>query len=85
MVLSVLRKGVTAQNPAFDLVPDRFGKHNTVSSFITQFGPIREVRFKYHPDGTRDGSIDQLYVTTGLPKIRSILLVPRSSRTSPPS
>jgi hypothetical protein len=59
-------KGVTAQNPAFDLVPHRFGKHNTVPSFITQFGPIREVRFKYNPDGTRDGGVHQLYVTTGI-------------------
>jgi CxxC motif-containing protein (DUF1111 family) len=59
-------KGQTAQNPAFDLVPHRFGKHNTVPSFITQFGPIREVRFKFNPDGTRDGGVHQLYVTTGI-------------------
>jgi hypothetical protein len=59
-------KGVVAQNPAFDLVPHRFGKINTVPSFITQFGPIREVRFKFNPDGTRDGGVHQLYVTTGI-------------------
>jgi hypothetical protein len=59
-------KGQTAQNPAFDLVPHRFGKKNVVPSFITQFGPIREVRFKFNPDGTRDGGVHQLYVTTGI-------------------
>jgi len=59
-------RGVVAQNPAFDLVPHRFGKHNTVPSFITQFGPIREVRFKLKPDGTLDGGVHQLYVTTGI-------------------
>jgi CxxC motif-containing protein (DUF1111 family) len=59
-------KGVVAQNPAFDLVPHRFNKHNTVPSFITQFGPIREVRFKFKPDGTPDGGVHQLYVTTGI-------------------
>jgi hypothetical protein len=58
--------GVTAQNPAFDLVPHRFGKQNTVPSFITRFGPIREVRFKFKSDGTRDGGVHQLYVTTGI-------------------
>ncbi len=60
------KKGQIAQNPAFDLVPHRFGKRNVVPSFITQFGPIREVRFKFNPDGTRDGGVHQLYVTTGI-------------------
>lgn len=59
-------QGQTAQNPAFDLVPHRFGKQNVVPSFITQFGPIREVRFKFNPDGTRDGGVHQLYVVTGI-------------------
>lgn len=59
-------KGQIAQNPSFDLVPHRFGKHNTVPSFITQFGPIREARFKFNHDGSRDGSVHQLYVTTGI-------------------
>jgi CxxC motif-containing protein (DUF1111 family) len=59
-------QGVVAQNPAFDLVPHRFGKHNRVPSFITQFGAIREVRFKFNSDGTRDGGVHQLWVTTGI-------------------
>jgi CxxC motif-containing protein (DUF1111 family) len=59
-------KGQTAQNPSFDLVPHRFGKRNRVPSFISQFGPIREARFKFNPDGTPDGGVHQLYVTTGI-------------------
>ncbi len=59
-------RGILAQNPSFDLIPHRFGKQNTVPSFITQFGPIREVRFKFKNDGTRDGGVHQLWVTTGI-------------------
>ena len=59
-------KGAIAQNPSFDLIPHRFGKQNVVPSFITQFGPIREVRFRINPDGTRDGGVHQLWVTTGI-------------------
>src|SRR5215831_13790851 len=44
------------ENPLFRLVPNRFGKRNVVPSFEQQFGPIREVRFKFKPDGTPDGS-----------------------------
>jgi hypothetical protein len=54
------------ENPMFRLVPNRFGKRNVVPSFEQQFGPIREVRFKYNADGTRDGSVHQLYVVTGI-------------------
>src|SRR5258708_8113689 len=52
----------------FRLVPNRFGKRNVVPSFETQFGPIREVRFQYRPDGTRDSSVHQLWVVTGITK-----------------
>src|SRR5215467_9101601 len=38
------------ENPQFDLIPHRFGKRNVVPSFQTQYGPIREVRFKYQID-----------------------------------
>jgi CxxC motif-containing protein (DUF1111 family) len=31
-----------------------------------QYGPIREVRFKFNADGTRDGSVHQLWVVTGI-------------------
>src|SRR5438477_9715823 len=53
------------ENPMFRLVPHRFGRQNTVPSFERQFGPIREVRFKFKPDGTRDGSVHQLWVVRG--------------------
>jgi hypothetical protein len=56
------------ENPLFRLVPHRFGKQNVVPSFEQQYGPIREVRFQYKPDGTRDGSVHQLYVVTGITK-----------------
>jgi hypothetical protein len=54
------------ENPLFRLVPHRFGKQNVVPSFEQQFGPIREVRFQFKPDGTRDGSVHQLWVVTGI-------------------
>src|SRR5215470_14873870 len=54
------------ENPMFRLVPNRFGKRNVVPSFEQQYGPIREVRFQYNPDGSRDGSVHQLYVITGI-------------------
>jgi CxxC motif-containing protein (DUF1111 family) len=56
------------ENPMFRLVPNRFGKRNVVPSFEQQFGPIREVRFQFNPDGTRDGSVHQLWVITGITK-----------------
>lgn len=54
-----------AENPQFRLIPHRFGRHNVVPSFEAQYGPIREVRFKYKPDGTRDGGVHQLWVVRG--------------------
>jgi hypothetical protein len=56
------------ENPMFRLVPNRFGKQNVVPVFEQQYGPIREVRFKYKPDGTRDGGVHQLWVVTGITK-----------------
>jgi hypothetical protein len=55
-----------AENPMFRLFPYRFGKQNTVPSFEQQFGPIREVRFKYRGDGTRDGGVHQLWLAKGV-------------------
>jgi len=60
-----VHKGDVAQNPDFDLVPHRFGRLNTVPVFEEQFGPIREVRFKFNPDGTRDGGVHALNTTRG--------------------
>ncbi len=56
------------ENPLFRLVPLRFGKQNVVPTFEQQYGPIREVRFKFKPDGTRDGGVHQLWVVTGITK-----------------
>jgi mono/diheme cytochrome c family protein len=55
-----------AENPQFRLVPHRFGKQNVVPSFEQQFGPIREVRFKFKADGTRDGGVHQLWTVRGI-------------------
>jgi cytochrome c551/c552 len=59
-------KPMLPENPMFRLVPHRFGKQNVVPSFEEQFGPIRLVRFKRNPDGTRDGAQRQLWVVTGI-------------------
>jgi len=53
------------ENPLFDLVPHRFGRQNNVPVFEEQYGPIREVRFKFHQDGTRDGGVHQLWTVRG--------------------
>jgi hypothetical protein len=53
------------ENPMFDLLPHRFGMRNTVPSFITQYGPIREVRFQRKPDGSPDGGVHQLFTVVG--------------------
>ena len=59
-------KPMLPENPMFRLVPNRFGKKNVVPSFEEQYGPIREVRFKYNPNGTRDGGVHQLWVVSGI-------------------
>jgi hypothetical protein len=69
-----------AENPQFRLVPHRFGKQNTVPSFETQYGPAREVRFKYNPDGTRDGGVHQLWTVRG---ITSDPTIPNCALTQP--
>jgi hypothetical protein len=53
------------ENPMFDLIPHRKGAQNYVPSFITQYGPIREVRFQTKPDGTTDGGVHQLFTIVG--------------------
>jgi hypothetical protein len=54
-----------SENPMFDLIPHRKGATNTVPSFITRFGPIREVRFAKKPDGSADGGVHQLFTVAG--------------------
>jgi len=41
------------------------GARNTVPSFITLNGPVREARFKFKADDTRDGGVHDLYTVTG--------------------
>src|SRR5262249_41877957 len=38
---------------------------NTLPSFITANGPVREVRFVRNPDGSPDGGVHALFVITG--------------------
>ena len=59
------------ENPMFDLIPHRKGGLNYVPSFITQYGPIREVRFQRKPDGTPDGGVHQLFTVVGRSDIGS--------------
>ena len=53
------------ENPMFDLIPHRKGAHNAVPSFITQYGPIREVRFQRNADGSFDGGVHALFTVVG--------------------
>jgi CxxC motif-containing protein (DUF1111 family) len=46
-------------------VATAMGATNTVPSFITANGPVREVRFVRNPDGTPDGGVHDLFVITG--------------------
>ena len=41
------------------------GAHNTVPSFITANGPVREARFVKNADGSRDGGVHALFVISG--------------------
>ena len=49
------------RNPQFGIAT-AFGARNTVPSFITLNGPIREARFKRLPNGQPDGGVHALYV-----------------------
>ncbi len=46
-------------------VATKTGATNIVPSFITLNGPVREVRFKFKTDGTRDGGVHNLYTIAG--------------------
>jgi len=41
------------------------GAKNVVPSFIKADGPVREARFKYNADGSRDGGVHGLFVISG--------------------
>ena len=53
-----------AINPQFALA-GAFGARNTVPSFITPNGPVREARFRLLPNGAADGGVHALYVISG--------------------
>ena len=53
-----------ASNPEV-AVATKDGARNTIPSFITLNGPVREVRFKFKTDGTRDGGVHNLYTISG--------------------
>jgi len=41
------------------------GATNVVPFFVTLDGPVREARFKFKPDGARDGGVHALFTITG--------------------
>jgi CxxC motif-containing protein (DUF1111 family) len=53
-----------ALNPQVD-VAKKAGAVNDVPSFIQKDGPVREVRFKFNPDGSPDGGVHALFTITG--------------------
>jgi hypothetical protein len=53
-----------AHNPAKKFA-HRLGGTNTVPPFEEPDGAMREVRFKYHADGTRDGGVHSLFTLQG--------------------
>ncbi len=44
---------------------NKMNASNTVPSFITANGPVREARFVRNPDGTPDGGVHALFTITG--------------------
>jgi CxxC motif-containing protein (DUF1111 family) len=53
-----------ATNPQV-AIATAFGAQNTVPSFITANGPIREARFIFGPNGALDGGVHALFVVSG--------------------
>ena len=53
-----------AHNPA-EKIAHRLGGTNTVPAFEHPDGAFREVRFKYNPDGSRDGGVHSLFTLQG--------------------
>src|SRR5207248_2111265 len=58
---------VRAQNPQVAMATlDRLsGRNQTVPSFITADGPVREARFIKNPDGSNDGGVHGLFTIAG--------------------
>jgi CxxC motif-containing protein (DUF1111 family) len=60
--------GIGGSSPAVNpqvAIATAFGARNVVPFFVTPDGPVREARFKYKPDGTRDGGVHALFVISG--------------------
>ena len=55
-----------AKNPQFIFFNDNLKRTNRLPPFITDNGPVREVRFKLNPDGTADGGVHDIFTITGL-------------------
>ena len=53
-----------ALNPQVALAT-AFGARNSVPSFIRANGPVREARFKFNRNGSRDGGVHGLFVISG--------------------
>jgi CxxC motif-containing protein (DUF1111 family) len=53
-----------AVNPQVALAT-AFGANNVVPTFLSTNGPIREARFKFTSNGTRDGGVHSLFVVSG--------------------
>jgi CxxC motif-containing protein (DUF1111 family) len=63
-----LQPSVGGTSPAVNpqvAIATAFGAQNTVPSFITVNGPVREARFKTNPDGSRDGGVHALFTIRG--------------------
>jgi CxxC motif-containing protein (DUF1111 family) len=58
-------------NPLFRVTGDLGFTRNRIPSFITPNGPIREARFQFNSDGTRDGGVHALFVIAGAAGVRS--------------
>ncbi len=53
-----------AVNPQV-VVARKAGATNALPFFVTVNGPVREARFKFHRDGTRDGGVQALFTIKG--------------------
>jgi len=54
-----------AVNPLFRVPGDLGFVGNVIPSFIKRNGPIREARFQFNNDGSRDGGVHALFVIAG--------------------
>jgi len=53
-----------SKNPQVD-VANKEGATNDLPDFIRLHGPVREARFKFNPNGTRDGGVHDLFTISG--------------------